>query len=93
MKKKPFLKKIGYVVKPDLIAPELLKNARDAVWEYIEADRDDPQTWINAGPKGNLPCSDHPAVAAMRTDTPLYDMAEELAGKGVFARLAMGYVR
>ena len=79
---KAFFKKNGYVVKPDLIAPELLKNARDAVWEYIEADRDDPQTWINAGPKGNLPCSDHPAVAAMRTDTPLYDMAEELAGKG-----------
>ena len=79
---KAFFKKNGYVVKPDLIASELLKNVRNAVWEHIEADRDDPQTWINAGPKGNLPCSNHPAIGAMTTDTPLYEMAEELAGKG-----------
>ena len=79
---KAFFKQNGYVVKPDLIAPARIENARDAVWEHIDADRNDPQTWIDAGPTGNLPCSDHPAIAAMTTHTPLYDMAEELAGKG-----------
>ena len=79
---KRFFKENGYVVKPDLITPEQVANAQDAVWEHIHADRNDPDSWIDAGPKGNLPCSDHPAVGALTKESPIYEMAEELAGKG-----------
>lgn len=78
---KAFFKKNGYLIKPDLLTQKQIDDAQDVLWDHIEADRDKPETWIDAGPKGNLPCSDHPAVVATLHDTPIYDMAEELVGK------------
>jgi hypothetical protein len=78
---KTFFKTNGYVVKPNVLRPELIENAKDVLWDHIDADREDPQSWIDAGPRGNLPCSDHPAIKATVLDTPLYDMAEEIVGK------------
>ena len=78
-------KEQGYVVKSDVVPMHLIDKAVDVVWEEIEADRDDPETWINAGPKGNLKCSNHPDVRATLTETPIQDMCEEMVGKGTLA--------
>ena len=74
-------KEQGYVVKRDVVPMHLIDKAVDVVWEEIEADRDDPETWINAGPRGNLRCSNHPDVRATLTETPIQDMCEEMVGK------------
>ncbi|NKB70656.1 MAG: hypothetical protein GKR89_26600 [Candidatus Latescibacteria bacterium] len=74
-------KEQGFLVKPNLLQPELIDRAVDVLWRHIDADRNDPSTWVNAGPKGNLPCSDHPDIVATLHDTPIYDHVEELAGK------------
>jgi hypothetical protein len=79
---KAFFKKNGYVVKPDAVPKDQIEKARDVLWTYIEADRNDPTTWVDAGPKGNLPCSNEPAIVATLHDNATYDMAEELVGKG-----------
>ena len=79
---KAHFKERGYVVKRGLLRPELIDRAVDVLWQHIEAERDEPDTWIEAGPGGNLPCSDHPDIVATLHDTPIYDHVEELAGKG-----------
>jgi len=82
MEEKAFFKQNGYVVKENVVPQEQLDKAQDVLWEYIEADRNDPKTWVDAGPKGNLPCSDDPAIVATLRDNATYEMAEELTGKG-----------
>ena len=47
-------KEQGYVVKRDVVPMHLIDKAVDVVWEEIEADRDDPETWINAGAEGKF---------------------------------------
>ena len=79
---KSSFKENGYVVKNDVIPSDLRERAIDVLWDVIEADRNDPQTWIDAGPRGNLSCSDHPDIEATVHQTPVFEMAEELAGKG-----------
>ncbi|MCZ6633198.1 MAG: phytanoyl-CoA dioxygenase family protein [bacterium] len=78
---KTHFKEHGYVIKHDLLRQELIDNAIDVLWQHIEANRDNPDTWTNAGPSGNLPCSDHPDIIATLHDTPIYDHVGELAGK------------
>jgi hypothetical protein len=65
------------------VPKDQVEKARDVVWNYIEADREHPKSWIDAGPKGNLPCSDEPAVISTLHDNATYAMAKELAGKGL----------
>jgi hypothetical protein len=79
---KAFFRKNGYVVKHGVVARDLCERAVDAVWEHIEADRNDPATWVNAGPTGNLPCSDHPAIVDTVARTSVFELAEEIVGKG-----------
>jgi hypothetical protein len=79
---KSFFKQNGYVVKHNVVPKDQIENAKDVLWDHIEADRNDPKSWIDAGPKGNLPCSDEPAIISTLHDNPTYDMAEELVGKG-----------
>jgi ectoine hydroxylase-related dioxygenase (phytanoyl-CoA dioxygenase family) len=77
---KAHFKDQGYVVKHDVVSASLIDRAVDVLWEEIEADRNDPKTWINAGPKGNLKCGSHPDVRATLSDTPIQAMCEELVG-------------
>ncbi|MFT5367678.1 MAG: hypothetical protein ACI8V2_002639 [Candidatus Latescibacterota bacterium] len=74
-------KEQGYVVKHDVVSLDLIDKAVDVLWGEIEADRDDPETWINAGPRGNLKCGGHPDIRATLSDTPIQAMCEELVGK------------
>ncbi len=78
---KTHFKENGYIVKHDVVPMPLINRAIDILWEEIEADRNDPQTWINAGPGGNLKCSNHPDIRATLTETPIQAMCEELIGK------------
>lgn len=79
---KRHFKQFGYVAKPDIIPTDIRAGAIDVLWDKIEADRNDPQSWIDAGPKGNLPVERDGAIGATVHDTPVYEMAEELAGVG-----------
>jgi hypothetical protein len=79
---KSFFKANGYLVKNDTLSQEQIDAAQDALWSGIEADREDPDTWVNAGPMAPVPGS-HPAIRATMFDTPIFEMAEELVGKGL----------
>jgi len=78
---KAFFKKNGYLVKHDLLTKKQLKDALDVVWDNIDCDRNDPQSWINAGPN-HPPIGAHPAIRATHYEKHLFEMAEELVGKG-----------
>lgn len=80
-REKTDFKEQGFVVKHDVMSPGLTDRAVDVLWEEIEADRDDPATWINAGPRENLKCDRHPDVRATLSDTPIQEICEELVGK------------
>ncbi len=78
---KATFKENGYLVKHDTLTEEQLQNALDVIWEHLECDRDDPGTWIDSGPR-NPPVGDHPAILATLYESPIFDMAEEIVGKG-----------
>ena len=77
---KAFFKENGYLVVKDALSEELVRNAQDALWEGIEADREDPQTWIGAGPRSPARGS-HPAISATLHQSPLAAMMGELVGE------------
>ncbi len=77
---KAFFKEHGYLVKRDTLTPQQIRAAQDALWEGIKADRNDPRTWINAGPRAPVPAS-HPALRATLCESPIFSMAEELVGR------------
>ena len=76
---KAFFKENGYLVKNDQLTPQQIQNAQDALWTGINAERDQPQTWINSGPRSPVN-SNHPAIKATMFDTPVAAMMEELVG-------------
>ena len=51
-----FFEENGYLVKHDMLTDGRIQEGLDVLWEHIEADRNDPQTWIGAGPR-NPRCS------------------------------------
>ena len=69
----------GYIILENMLTPLQIEAAQDALWNHIEADRNDTSTWINAGPRGP-DCPDDPALRATLFDTPLFGMCKELAG-------------
>jgi hypothetical protein len=77
-----FFKTNGYLVKQETLTAEQISRAQDALWEGIEADRDDAETWIDAGPRAPVP-GNHPDIHATLHDSPIFSMAEELVGKGL----------
>lgn len=78
---KVFFRDNGYLVRNDLLTQAQIDAARDALWEGIDADREDPSTWVNAGPRSPCPGS-HPAIRATVMETPAFAIAEELVGTG-----------
>ena len=64
-------KENGCLTIREALMPEQVKAAQDALWEGIEADRDDPDTWVEAGPSGPAP-GGHPAIRATVHDSPLF---------------------
>ena len=68
---KTFFKENGYLVKHDTLTLEQIRRAQDALWEGIQADRNDPQSWIGAQPRVPAPGS-HPALRATLYDSPIF---------------------
>jgi hypothetical protein len=59
----------GYVVLRDAVAPGLVRRAERAVWDFLEMDPSDPETWY-AKPCGHsiwVPLLRHPAQVAIRS--------------------------
>jgi hypothetical protein len=58
----------GYVVLHDAVPPENCSAAEDAIWWFLEMDRNDPETWY-ANAHGHsiwVPLQHHPALWANR---------------------------
>ena len=84
---KALFREQGFLVKREVLSPEQLRAAQDALWEGIKADRQDPKTWINAGPRVPVGAN-HPAIRATLHESPVFAMAEELVGKDTLSRNA-----
>lgn len=78
-KDKAFFAENGYLIRRDVLRPDQIQQAVDTLWHYIDADRGDPSTWVNAGPR-SPDCGDHPAIRATLYETDLFAMCRELAG-------------
>lgn len=78
---KAFFREHGYLVRHGVLSPAQIRGAQDALWEGIRADRNDPATWVGAGPRAPVPAS-HPAIRATLHESPVFALAEELVGKG-----------
>ena len=76
---KTFFRENGYLVKHDLLSEKQLHDALDVVWQNLDCDRNNPQSWIDAGP--NHPrIGAEPAIRATLYESPVFPMAEELVG-------------
>lgn len=82
---KDFFKTNGYLVKHDTLTDDQVTTGVDEIWKHIEADRDDPSTWIDAGPIFPK-CGDTPAIIDTLYESPIYGMAEQLVGEGLLTR-------
>jgi len=78
---KAFFRENGYLIKRDVLSHTQIQDAQDALWSGIQADRNDPATWVNAGPRVPVPSS-HPALMATLHEAPVFAMAEEMLGTG-----------
>lgn len=79
---KAFFKENGVLIKRGVLSRAQIDAARDALWAGIEAERNDPETWVKAGPR--VPCpSSHPAIRATIMESPVFAMMEELVGPGL----------
>ncbi|MGB0603595.1 MAG: phytanoyl-CoA dioxygenase family protein [Candidatus Latescibacterota bacterium] len=81
LKDKSFFKENGYLIKRGVLSNAQVQAARDALWDGIEADRNKPETWVQAGPR--VPCpGSHPAIRATVQESPVFSMMEEMVGVG-----------
>ncbi len=74
-------KEKGCLIVRGVLTPAQIQAAQDALWAGIEADRDDPATWVEAGPRTPAP-GHHPAIHATVHESPLFAMMEEMVGAG-----------
>ena len=86
---KRFFKENGYLLVHDVLSERQVEAAVDVLWEDMTLDRESPNTWINPGPIP-MSCASHPAIRATLYDSPLFEMAEELVGKGRLANSSPG---
>ncbi|MCY3789644.1 MAG: phytanoyl-CoA dioxygenase family protein [Gemmatimonadetes bacterium] len=74
-------KENGCLIVRGALTSAQIQAAQDALWTGIDADRDDPATWIEAGPRTPVPAH-HPAIRAAVHESPLFAMMEEMVGEG-----------
>ena len=46
---KAFFKENGYLVVRGAVEPEVVETALDRIWESLDEDRNDPESWIRKG--------------------------------------------
>lgn len=49
-----FWEENGYVVVPEAVPPDNCRAAEQAVWDFLEMDRDDPETWYPDPPRRSI---------------------------------------
>lgn len=74
-------KENGCLIVRGVLTSAQIQAAQDALWTGIEADRDDPATWVEAGPRTPVPAH-HPALRAAVHESPIFAMMEEMVGEG-----------
>ena len=72
---------------------ELIEPALEVIWQHIDADRYQAESRINAGPKGNLPCTNHSDIKALLDNSHQISMAEELVGQGSLKELTIRFAK
>ena len=78
---KAYFKENGCLVIRNALTPEQVHAAQDTVWASIDADRNTPETWVEASPRCPVSGND-PAIYATVHETPLFAMMEEMVGHG-----------
>ena len=73
----------GYIAKHNTVTAEQMAAARNAIWDRLGVDHRDPSTWISSGKDGSQGMGTHPEFHALIYESPLYGMAEALAGNGI----------
>ena len=74
-------KEHGFIGKPGVVDRMLLDKAADRFYEPMGVDRNDPKTFINAGPPSqNLKAGLEPDVRATLSESAIQEMCEELVG-------------
>lgn len=86
-KDKAAFREKGYVIKHNAVTVEQIEDARNVIWDRLDADRNDPTTWIQGGKEGSQGMDGHAALHALIYESPLYNMVEALCGKGRLAPL------
>ena len=75
-------KEHGFIRKPGVVDRMLLEKAADRFYEAMGVDRNDPKTFINAGPPSqNLKAGLEPDVRATLSESPIQEMCEDLVGR------------
>ena len=77
-----FWEENGYVVIQDAAPPELIQNAAQAVWDFIEMDPDDPESWYPDPPRKGIMVEiyQHPALWATRQYPRVHQAFAEIRG-------------
>ena len=78
---KKHFKEFGYLIKRGVIDSERIEAALDVIWENIEEDRNNPETWVGKGYRV-APVGGEDALKRIVYSDPVFSMAEELVGKG-----------
>ena len=77
---KQFFKENGYLIVRGAVEPAVVDAARDRLWEALDEDRNDPDSWIRKGYR-TVPIGGEPAISGTTYNNRVFAMAEELVGK------------
>ena len=78
---KDYFKEHGYVVIRGALDQHVIETALDVIWENVEADRNDPDSWIDKGYHA-FDIGGTDALKRTIYSEPVFNMAEEMVGKG-----------
>ena len=78
-----FFDQNGYLVVRQLIPPEQVDAVADAIWEFLEFDRDDPSDWYREPHRHNgmVEIYHHQALWDVRQHPAVYDLFRDLFGR------------
>ena len=77
---KTFFKENGYLVVRGALEQEAIDAALDRLWEALDEDRNDPESWIRKGYR-TVPIGGEDVIAGTTYNNRVFAMAEELVGK------------
>ena len=78
---KDYFKEHGYVVVREALVPQTIDAALDVIWDKVEADRNDRDSWIGKGYHA-FDIGETEALTKTIYCEPVFAMAEEMVGKG-----------